>query len=59
METNKANKMEIGQTVTLLVRDATGRVVSADFCKIVNLFSSVAFVQQDGKKFTVMRTNLR
>jgi len=59
METNKANKMENGQVVTLIVRDATGRAVSADFCKIVKLFSSVAIVQQNGITLSVMRSNLR
>ncbi len=59
METKQGNKMKSGDTVFLIVRDATGRAVNCDLCKIVSFYAAVAIVQQDGKEFKVFTSNLR
>lgn len=51
--------MKAGDSMFLVVRDAAGRAVSCDLCKIVALYAAVAIVQQDGKEFKVFRSNLR
>jgi hypothetical protein len=58
METKLGNKMKSGDNVFLIVRDAAGRAVSCDLCKIVKLFAAVAIVQQNEKEFKVLSSNL-